>query len=112
MGKMKIYASRESICNGDDDQKTRRLEYDENEMLSSFLKRQLTEYLPYTRGLTIWKVYMGSDENQDYSVREDPSKKVAFVHKIEDRCTKCEIIGADRPVVSFGVSELYCAIHR
>lgn len=52
MGKYVIYAYRESICNGDDDQKVRSLEYDDNEMLSSFLKHQLSEYLPYTRGKT------------------------------------------------------------
>lgn len=112
MGRNIIYAYRESICNGDDDQKVRSLEYNENDMLSSFLKNQLSKYLPYTSAKTIWIVYMGSNEEQEFSLREDPSKKVAFVHMIENRCCKCEIIGKDRPFLSFGAAELYCAIYR
>ncbi len=109
---MVIYATRESLCNGDDASKSRALEYQENEMLSSFLKYKVSEYLPYTRGLTIWAVYMDSNEDQVTNERENPEKKVAFIHKVENRCLKVEIRGGDKLVRSFGTDELYCAVYR
>ncbi len=109
---MVIKATRESIFNGDDDQKTKSLDYQDGEMLSSFLRYKVADYLPYTTGLTIWAVYMGSDENQPSVEREKGEKKVAFIHKVENRCSKVEIRGGDRLVSCFGVNELYCAIHR
>ncbi|WP_026665667.1 hypothetical protein [Butyrivibrio sp. FC2001] len=108
---MIIYATRESICNGDDDQKAMVLKYQEGEMLSSFLRHKVAAYLPYTRSLTVWTVYMGANEDQDLAERESTEKKAAFIHKIENRCTKVEIRGGDRPVSSFGVEELYCAVY-
>lgn len=81
-------------------------------MLSSFLKYKVAEYLPYTRGLTIWAVYMDSNEDQVTNERENPEKKVAFIHKVENRCSKVEIRGGDKLVRSFGTDELYCAVYR
>lgn len=59
--KLTIVVSREHICNGDDEQTWKELEYSENEMLSQFLKNKVSEYLPYTRGRTIWVIYKDSD---------------------------------------------------
>ena len=109
---MVIKATRECVFDGDDDQKTRTLEYQDGEMLSSFLRIKVADYLPYTSGLTVWTVYMGSNEEQPTAERERAEKKVAFIHKIENRCSKVEIRGGDKTVSSFGVNELYCAIHR
>ncbi len=107
-----ILASRESVSNGDDGQKGMELTYEEGEMLSHFLKTKVAEYLPYTTGLTIWVVYMGSDEDQPTDEREYPDKKAAFIHKNENRCIKCEIKGGDRLVSSFDCDRLYCAIYH
>ena len=109
---MVINVSRESLCNGDDDQKRSSLEYQENEMLSSFLRYKVAEYLPYTRELTIWVVYMDSNEDQPVFEREKTEKKVAFIHKVENRCSKVEIRGGDRFVSSFGTTDLFCALYR
>lgn len=109
---MFIKATRECVFNGDDDQKIRTFEYQEGEMLSTFLRQKIAAYLPYTSGLTVWTVYMGSNEAQPTSERENDAKKVAFIHKIENRCSKVEMRGGDKTVSSFGVNELYCAIHR
>ena len=109
---MDIKATRECAFNGDDNQKVQTLKYQEGEMLSTFLRLKVADYLPYTNGLTVWTVYMGSNEDQPTSERENDAKKVAFIHKIENRCSKVEIRGGDKAVSSFGVNELYCAIHR
>ena len=111
-GKLTMTVSREHICNGDDEQIRRDLAYNEHEMLSQFLKSKVTEYLPYTRGLTIWAIYMDSDVDMDTPLREDPNKKIAFIHKNEDCCVKCEIKGGDRLVKSLGTGSMYCAIYR
>ncbi len=109
---MIINVSRESICNGDDDQKCRFLEYEGQEMLSSFLRNKVADYLPYTSGLIVWAVYMGSSENQPLDEREMAEKRVAFIHKIENRCSKIEIKGGDKTISSFGVDDLFCAVYR
>lgn len=109
---MVITATRESICNGDDYQKVKTFDYQQGEMLSSFLKFRVAEYLPSTRGLTVWAIYMGSNEDQPTLERESAEKKVAFIHKIDDRCLKVEIRGGDRPVSSFNTDEMYCAVYR
>ena len=107
-----IHATRESLCNGDDEQKCRELTYEEGEMLSHFLKAKVSEYLPYTTGLTIWIVYMDSDEDQPTDERENPEKKTAFIHKNENRCIKCEIRGGDRLVSDYECDKLYCAVYH
>ncbi len=107
-----ILVTRESVSNGDDEQKCKEFAYEEGEMLSHFLKTMVSEYLPYTAGLTIWTVYMGSDEDQPTDEREKPEKKAAFIHKNENRCIKCEIRGGDRLVSSFDCDRLYCAIYH
>ena len=104
--------SREHICNGDDEQTWKELIYSENEMLSQFLKNKVSEYLPSTRGKTIWVIYMDSDVDMNTPLREDPNKKIAFIHKSEDNCVKCEIKGGDRLVKSLGTGSMYCAIYR
>lgn len=109
---MIIHVSRESVSNGDDYDRVASLEYKEDEMLSSFLKSKVAEYLPYTNGLTVWAIYMDSDESQEVSERENPEKKVAFIHKNENRCVKVEIKGGDRAVSSFGTDKIYCAVYR
>lgn len=111
-GIVEIKATRECAFNGDDDQKVQTLKYQEGEMLSTFLRLKVADYLPYTDGLTVWIVYMGSNEDQPTAERENDAKKVAFIHKIENRCSKVEIRGGDKAVSSFGVNELYCAIYR
>jgi hypothetical protein len=55
---------------------------------------------------------MGASESQPVSEREKSGKKAAFIHKIENRCSKVEIIGGDRLVSSFGADELYCAVYK
>lgn len=109
---MIISVSRESLCNGDDEQKNSTLEYQENDMLSSFLRYKVAEYLPYTRELTIWVVFMNSKEDQLVPERENPGKKIAFIHKIENRCSKVEICGSDCLVSCFGANDMFCAIYR
>ncbi|SDB13452.1 hypothetical protein [Butyrivibrio sp. INlla16] len=110
---MVIDVTRESVCNGDDDQKYNSLEYQEGEMLSSFLRYKVADYLPYSRdGVTIWVIFAGSNENQPIAEREDPDKKVAFIHKAENRCSKVEIRGGDRLVKSLGIDEMFCAVYR
>ncbi len=109
---MVIKVTRESIFSGDDNQKTKSLDYQDGEMLSSFLRYKVADYLPSTTGLTIWAVYMGANEDQPSVEREKAEKKVDFIHKVENRCSKVEIRGGDRLVSCFGVNELYCAIHR
>ena len=110
--KFTIVVSKEHICNGDDEQTWKELTYSENEMLSEFLKNKVSEYLPSTMGRTIWVIYMDSDVDMDTPSREDPGKKVAFMHKTEYRCMRCEIKGGDRPVKSLGTGSMYCAIYR
>ncbi len=109
---MILNATRESICNGDDDQKIMTLEYHESEMLSSFLRCKVAAYLTYTSDLTVWIVYMESNEDQDLAERESTDKKSAFIHKVKNSCTKVEIRGGDRAVSRFGVDDLYCAVYR
>ena len=109
---MAITVTRESIFIGDDDQKTKTFDYQPEEMLSSFLRLKVAEYLPYTSGLTVWAIYMGSNEDQPTAERESAEKKVAFIHKIENRCSKVEIRGGDRLVSSFDTDEMYCAVYR
>jgi hypothetical protein len=72
-----------------------------------------TLYLPYSRdGVTIWAIFAGSNENQPTAERENPEKKVAFIHKTENLCSKVEIRGGDRLVKSLGTDEMFCAIYR
>ena len=110
---MVIDMTRESVCNGDDDQKYKTLEYQDSEMLSSFLRYKVADYLPYSRdGVTIWAIFAGSNENQPTAERENYDKKVAFIHKVENRCSKVEIRGGDRLVSSLGTDEMFCAVYR
>ena len=109
--KLTMVVSREHICNGDDEQTRRTLEYSKDEMLSQFLKNKVAGYLPSAMGKTIWCIYINSDMDMG-AEREDPGKKVAFIHKNEHSCVKCEIKGGDRQVVSLGTDSMYCAIYR
>ena len=109
---MIMHVSRESVSNGDDYDRCADLEYQEGEMLSTFLRSKASNYLPYTNGLTVWSIYMDSEENQEISEREASEKKVAFIHIIENRCAKVEIKGGDRAVSSFGADKMYCAVYR
>ena len=109
---MLMHLSRESVSNGDDYDRCADLEYQEGEMLSTFLRSKVSIFLPYTNGLTVWSIYMDSEENQEISERENPEKKVAFIHKNENRCVKVEIKGGDRAVSSFGTDKIYCAVYR
>ena len=109
---MIINVSRESVSNGDDYGRCATLEYQEGEMLSTFLRSKVSVFLPCTSGLTVWTIYMDSEESQETSEREASEKKVAFIHKIENRCAKVEIKGGDRAVSSFGADKMYCAVYR
>ncbi len=72
-----------------------------------------TLYLPYSRdGVTIWATFAGSNENQPTAERENPEKKVAFIHKTENLCSKAEIRGGDRLEKSLGTDEMFCAVYR
>ncbi|SDA60884.1 hypothetical protein SAMN02910275_01558 [Butyrivibrio sp. INlla18] len=109
---MIMHVSRESVSNGDDYDRVASLEYKEDEMLSSFLKSKVAEYLPYTNGLTVWAIYMNSDERQNTAERENPEKKVAFIRMNGNRCVKVEIKGSNRAVSSLETDKIYCAVYR
>lgn len=65
---MIMHVTRECVCNGDDYDRCATLEYQESEMLSTFLRSKVSNFLPYTNGLTVWAIYMDSDESQIYWV--------------------------------------------
>ena len=77
MSSMKIKAERDSVCMGDDCNapNTGYLEYDENELLSVWLMKTVTDYVPHMHEC-VWSVesnrkiigYLICDKNGNYTV--------------------------------------------